>query len=282
LGKAFRNTRFQAMGRSKVLFAALFLFLMVSMVNAYTVVMRDGRRVEIPSEFAVTNSTLTYDVGNGIQITIQLNTVDIAATERANGEPQGSFLRKATAPQVPIESARPINAQRSITNTDLEKYRRARVEGENEYEKRRQELGLPSMEERRREVAAIEDRTVEHVRNLRAQEEAYWRSRAEALRAEAAANEARMGALRQQSPVEPWAYPFGGFSAFGPLDNFGFGITGGSFGRFGHFRSSPFDGFLATPITPFPRVPFTGRRNIFTPRVNISPRPMHRGHGSRR
>ncbi|HEU4872462.1 MAG TPA: hypothetical protein VFT44_05125, partial [Pyrinomonadaceae bacterium] len=155
------------MGRSKVLFAALFLFLTVSVVNAYTVVMRDGRRVEIPNEFAVTSSTLTYDVGNGIQITIQLNTVDIVATERANGEAVGSFLRKATAPQVPVEPAPQTNAQRSITNTDLEKYRRARVEGENEYEKRRQELGLPSMEERRREVAAIEDRTVEHVRNLR-------------------------------------------------------------------------------------------------------------------
>ena len=94
------------MGRSKVLFAALFLFLTVSVVNAYTVVMRDGRRVEIPNEFAVTNSTLTYDVGNGMQITIQLNTVDIGATERANGEARGSFLMKATAPQAPVEQTR--------------------------------------------------------------------------------------------------------------------------------------------------------------------------------
>jgi hypothetical protein len=268
------------MGRSKVLFAALFLFLTVSAVNAYTVVMRDGRRVEIPNEFSVTNSTLTYDVGNGIQITIQLNTVDIGATERANGEAQGSLLRKATA--VPVERTPQTSrttAQRSITNADLEKYRSARVANDNEYEKRRQELGLPSMEERRREVAAIEDRTLEHVRNLRAQEEALWRSRTEALRAEMAANEARMGAVRQ-APVEiPWAYPFGGFGAF---DNFGFGITTGRFGRFDRFRPSPFDGFLATPITPFPRVPFTGRRNVFTPRVNINPRPVHRGHRSRR
>lgn len=273
------------MGRSKVLFAALFLFLTVSAVNAYTIVMRDGRRVEIPNEFTVTNSTLTYDVGNGIQITIQLNSVDIRATERANGEAQGSFLMKATAPKAPVERAPQTrsSAERSITNADLEKYRRARVEGEKEYENRRMELGLPSMEERRREVAAIEDRTVEHVRNMRAQEEAYWRSRAEALRAEAAANEARMGALRQ-SPVDiPWSYPFGGFPAFWGFDNVGFGITGGPFGRFKHFRSSPFDGFLATPITPFPRIPFTGRRNVFaTPRVRVNPRPMHGGRGSRR
>ncbi|HJS24990.1 MAG TPA: hypothetical protein VJ751_11600 [Pyrinomonadaceae bacterium] len=272
------------MGRSKVLFAALFLFLTVSVVNAYTIVMRDGRRVEIPNEFTVTNSTLTYDVGNGIQVTLQLNTVDIGATERANGEAQGSLLRKATAPKTPVESApqtRRTTAGRSITNNDLEKYRRARVESENEYEKRREELGLPSMEERRREVAAIEDRTLEQVRNMRAQEEAYWRSRAEALRAEAAANEARMGTLRQ-SPVDiPWS--FGGFSGFGPFDNVGFGITARPFGRFRRFQSSPFDNFLSTPITPFPRIPFTGRRNVFTPRgVRINPRPVHRGHGSRR
>src|SRR5262249_46289197 len=61
-----------AMGVSRVLFAALFLSLTVTVVNAYTVVMRDGRRVEIPNEFTVTNSTLTYDIGNDMQVTIQL------------------------------------------------------------------------------------------------------------------------------------------------------------------------------------------------------------------
>jgi hypothetical protein len=263
------------MGRSKVFFAALFLFLTVSVVNAYTVVMRDGRRVEIPNEFAVTNSTLTYDVGNGIQITIHLNTVDVRETERANGEAQGSFLMKTSAPKTPVQQVSRTNAGRSITNADLEKFRRARVDSENEYEKRRQELGLPSMEERRREVAAIEDRTLEQVRNMRAQEEAYWRSRAEALRVEMAATEAR-----QRPEQVPWSYSSGGFPAFGAFD--GFGFTGGPFGRFRRFQPSPFDNFLSTPITPFPRIPFT-RRNVFTPRgVQINPRPVHRGHGSRR
>src|SRR5215213_7348783 len=133
-------------------FAVVFLALTVSVVNAYTVVMRDGRRVEIPNEFTVTNSTLTYEAGNGIQITIQLNAVDIAATERANSEAQGSFRMKANAPKVPVEAisqTRRASAVRKITNADLEKYRTARVESE----KRRQELGLPSLEERQREVA---------------------------------------------------------------------------------------------------------------------------------
>ncbi|HSE19671.1 MAG TPA: hypothetical protein VLB46_21610 [Pyrinomonadaceae bacterium] len=258
------------MALTKVFFAVVFLALTVSAVNAYTVVMRDGRRVEIPNEFTVTNSTLTYDVGNGIQRTIQLNTVDIAATERANGEAQGAFLNRANAPAVePAPQARRA-VGRSITNADLEKYRRARVENDKEYEKRSQELGLPSLEDRRREVEAIDARTMEQVRSMRAQEEAYWRSRAEALRAQMQVNEAQFGGSRQQ--------PEWFFSSFGGgfFDGAGFGFPDGRFGRFGRFSSSPFDGFLATPITPFPRFPGFGRRPVFrAPGVHINPRPAH-------
>jgi hypothetical protein len=267
------------MGRSKVLFASLFLFLTVSAVNAYTVVMRDGRRVEIPNEFTVTNSTLTYHVGNDMQITIQLNTVDVAATERANGQAQGALMMKANAQPSPVDRApqtRRAGAGRSITNGDLEKFRRARVDSEKEYESRRKELGLPSMEERRAEVAAIEDRTLEQVRKMRADEEAYWRSRAEVIRAE---NEAQFGAHQNQEM--PWSYSFGGYGGFGPFDGVGFGNGNGRFNRFGRFGSSPFDGFLATPITPFPRVPFNGRRLVFTaPAVRAVPRIVR--HGSHR
>jgi len=258
----------------RVFFAVVFLGLTVSAVNAYTVVMRDGRRLEIPNEFTVTNSTLTYEVSNGFQVTIQLNTVDIAATERANNEPTGSLLQKAdAAPNT--QQTRP-RAARSITNKDLEVYRKARVENERAYDEQRRELGLPSAEERRREVAEIEDRTLEQVRRMREQEEAYWQSRAEAARAEMAAQEARSGS-RQDIP---WSYSsFGGFSGFGPFD--GFGVTDGRFDRFRRFRSSPFDGFLATPITPFPTFP-QGRRPVFrAPGVRVNPRPVHMGHGRR-
>jgi hypothetical protein len=269
----------------KFLVVVLFLFLTASAATAYTIVMRDGRRVEIPNEFTVTNSTLTYEAGDGIQITIQLNTVDIAATERANNQAQGSFLRKANAPKAPVERAPQTRAgaDRSITNAALEKYRRARVESEKEYEVRRKELGLPSMEERRLQVMAIEDRTVEQVRSMRAQEEALWRSRAEAFRAEMAASEAQLQ-LRQRQQEIPGSFSLGGFPAFGSFDGFGFGITDGRFGRFRHFESSPFSGFLATPITPFPRFPvFRGRGRTFrAPGVRINPPRFHRRHGPRR
>ena len=261
----------------KVFFAVVFLALTVSAVNAYTVVLRDGRRVEIPNEFTVTNSTLTYEVSNGFQVTIQLNTVDIAATERANRQPTGSFLQKAGAPAA-VPNTPQTRARRSITNQDLEVYRKAREENERVYEEKRKELGLPSAEDRRREVAEIEDRTLEQVRSMRAQEEAYLRSRAEALRAEAAANEARSGSSRQDIP---WSYSsFGG--GFLPFDGFGFGVGDGRFGRFRRFGSSPFDGFLATPITPFPTFR-DGRRPVFrAPGVRVNSRPFRGGHGSRR
>src|ERR1700752_4346184 len=87
--KVFCEHKGVVMVSSRLVLAALLLIFSVSVVNAYTVVIRDGRRIEIPNEFTVTNSTLTYFVGNGFQITIQLNTVDIAATERANGGSEG-------------------------------------------------------------------------------------------------------------------------------------------------------------------------------------------------
>jgi hypothetical protein len=264
----------------KGFFVVVFLALSVSAVNAYTVVMRDGRRVEVPNEFTVTNSTLTYEVSNGFQVTIQLNAVDIPATERANGEPTGSLLQKAGArtnvPNAPQTQAR---AGRSITNQDLEVYRKARVENET----RRGELGLPSLEDRQREVAVIEDRTVEQVRSMRAQEEAYWRSRADALRAE---NEAQVEVLRQRSQETPFSYSFGAFPGFGAFDTAGFGFMDGRFNRFRRFESSPFSGFLATPITPFPTFPVNpafrghGRRFVFSApggRINARPFQMRRG-----
>lgn len=261
---------------SRLFVAALFLIATVSVVNAYTVVMRDGRRVEIPNEFTVTNSTLTYDVGNGMQVTIQLNTVDIAATERANGGSRGSLLQRADVPAVLAPQTPRTSVGRTITNADLEKFRQARVQNEDQ----RKQLGLPSLEERQQEVAAIADRTLEQVRRMREQEEAYWRSRAEALRAEAAANEARFGSQRRDNLG--FVDSFGVFPGFSPFDGFGFG---GRFNRFNRFETSPFQGFLATPITPFPTFPVNPRPLVFgQPRGRMNPRPQPHGRrgGSRR
>jgi hypothetical protein len=191
------------------------------------------------------------------------------------------LLLRANAPQAnqsPVNQTRP-RAVRSITNKDLEEYRQARVEGE----QKRKELGLPSMEERRRETAAIEDRTQDQVQNLRARqelEESYQRER-EAQRTQAAANDAQMDYLRQRvddlnyqwSPYST-VYPigYGTFGSFGVPFGTGFGFGRDRFGRFGRF------GHVGNPFisSPFPQfgfniraIPQDFRRPTFrAPRMN--------------
>ena len=233
------------MAMHRFIMAVVFLVLTATVANAYTIVMRNGRRVEIPNEFTITASTLTYTVGSGIQITIQLSGVDFAATERANREPQGAFLAKASAPaNIVAQPSQPQpRAQRSITNRDLEGYRQARIASELAYEKRRKELGLPNVEESRKEVAAITERTREQLLGMRAEEqsaEEYWRGRASSLRSEMAVAQAQIDYVRRRLDEIPPTNSFGAFSTAVP-----FGIGGGPFGAFPPLvlnnRRSPFN-----------------------------------------
>jgi hypothetical protein len=245
----------------RVLITVLVLAFGPVSASAYTVVMRDGRRVEIPNNFALTESTLTYEVSNGIQVTMQLSTVDVAATERVNHETSGSFLLKVVASKPGLEASQDQRgpARRSITNADLEQYRRARVEGEKE----RADLGLPTLEERQNEVAAIDDRMQERARNLRKQQEqdqeAYWRARADLFREQ-----------RDLTGAQP-------FDRFVPFDGFGFDTGSGRLGRFNRLPVSLFPGFLSTPITPFPSINPRRRPLLFSaPGTRVIVRSGHR------
>jgi hypothetical protein len=150
---------------------------------------------------------------------------------------------------------------------------RARVE----HEKQREELGLPSVEERQNEVAAIDDRTLEQVRNLREQQE---KEREALLRARAELFQRQMQTNGTPINFDPrfvngvWGDSFGGFL---PVDDFG---IGGGFGRFGRFNRLPvslFPGFLSTPITPFPSLRPTRRPLLFsTPGTRVVVRSGHR------
>ena len=228
---------------SRVPAVVLFLLLGAASANAYTLVMRDGRRVEIPDTFTVTSSTLTYEVSSGIQITVQLSGVNIPATERANGETPGTFRSKSEAPAGPATPAEPApagrprqaarpTANRSITNADLESYRRTRVASERAYEKRRQQLGLPSREAGQRELAAVTERTVEQLRGKRNQdedEESYWRGRASSLRTEIATNESQIAFVNQRLEELPVGYSLGVYDQ-GPFGGLGYPTANGPFG----------------------------------------------------
>jgi len=211
------------MTSTRLLLAALLLIFAASMANAYTIVMRNGRRVEIPNQFTVTDTTLTYEAGTGIQITIQLAGVDIPATEWANGEPRGSFFLKASAQPsqaAPAAQSRTA-ARRSVTNKDLEGYKQTRIRSELAYEKRRKELGLPLL---RGEFAAIEERARQQLLSMRSQDQAdedYWRGRASSLRSELTSNSAQIDYLRRRLEELPSPNSFGAFTTYDPYGAYG-------------------------------------------------------------
>ena len=239
--RSLRRLRREA---SRIVFVACLMLLFVITANAYTVVMRNGRRVEIPEHFVVTKTTLTYEVSPGIQITLLMAAIDIPATEKTNNEPSGSLLRREGAGQRE-QAAGPVSsiAARTITNRDLQTSMRRRRDSEVAYEARRKQLGLPTLEESRKKIAAVPDLTGTELGQMLASEkdaEEYWRGRASALRTETAALDAEMGYIRarlDEMPTSTWTGPSIIDSPFAPLISFG--DTGGWHSYPGSGRSRP-------------------------------------------
>lgn len=199
--------------------AALAVCVLAVSSSAYTLVMRGGRRVEVPEKFLLTKTTLTFEAAPGINVTLQLAHVDIEATERENREPQGGFFRHVLVQNGParltpakVSTERRIKAARVLTNRELESVRRARIESEEGYERRRKELGLPTVEETQRR--AREDARYLRERGRREEEkeaetEGYWRRRAGALREEMRALDAEINYLRATLAEQPASYAAG-------------------------------------------------------------------------
>lgn len=190
----------------------LFLSLVLPVAAcAYTLVMRGGHRIEIPDKFQLTRTALTYEAAPGLSVTLQVANIDIAETERANNEPQGSFLKRADARDmqslVPAKaSSAPRARTRTLTNLDLEGTRRARLESEAAYERRRVELGLPSREEterRRAEDAARARELFSRSDAEKSQAESYWRALSASLREEINVIDAEANYLRARIAEMP-------------------------------------------------------------------------------
>jgi hypothetical protein len=227
---------------------SIVILLLVLVANAYTVVMLGGRRVEIPSRFVVTPATLTYEVAEGIQITIPMAAIDVAATEKANHELPGSLLARAKSVQPTVSKdgfkKQTASVRRTITNRDLEALRRKRQETDSAYESKRKQLGLPSMAEQRKLAAAELDRVTTELREKRMalqETEDYWRQRATGLRTEMAALDAELNYIRSRLEEGP-----AGTARVGSIGSIvGFGFRGRrNFGNrsFGGFGGGPFHG----------------------------------------
>lgn len=165
--------------------------------SAYTLVFRNGNRMEIPDDFTLTRTTLTFEISPGFNKTLQLMLIDVAATERANKEAPGSFLKRKEAaasstsqPTSRANTTEPTQrATRTLTNSDLAAIRERRIASEQAYEKRRKDLNLPTVEEtrRRQDAENAELRAQLRVESAeKSREESYWRQRARALRTEIA------------------------------------------------------------------------------------------------
>lgn len=117
----------------------------------------------------------------------------------------------------PVYSAAQSKAVRTVTNTDLEKYREARVKADEDYRQNYARLGRPSPEELERWEAERQKRLTELSRQVQTQrrQEEYF----QLLKALAAANdEPQISYLQSRSEVYQFGYaPFvfrGGRSHF--------------------------------------------------------------------
>ena len=183
------------------------------------------------------------------------------SAERANNDFSGSGQRRLAAEQVQLPQSTPATkkATRTITNRELEPYERARVRSEAISEKRRKELGLPSLEEARREAALREAAWDEFLARKRREEEEKFRLEREAqLQAEMAA---LANAINYQRAQNYWPTAFlpgdiGGFGPFHPRFR-GFRNQGSPCG----FNPSP-SCLLSHPFSLFNPGGFPGRRSI--------------------
>ncbi|HYP53413.1 MAG TPA: hypothetical protein VEQ42_07725 [Pyrinomonadaceae bacterium] len=255
------------------LLAALLLTLALPAVaSAYTLVMRGGRRVEISDNFTVTADSLTHEPAPGLRVSVRLEHVDIDATERANGEPAGTFLKRIAA-AVPAPSAQSPAVRRTkvVTNKDLEAFRRERVRNEEEYERVRGERGLPSREEWRRSSEEQDRRYVELARRIETEERAAEQER---LAGELLTLRAQLGLLQAQQSFAPYApqvvyYPTDLFQTFPRA------FARQALGRHRVFGVTHLGGHF------FGQRPF-GRANLFLRFGTPPPRGHVRGGGGRR
>jgi len=230
----------------------------------YTVILRDGRKVDIGSDFTVTKTTITYAKGHDIYVTLQMAAIDVAATERANNESPGALLRRAdTAAAVPNSSAtRRVSgsgAARSVTNAELEQYAAVRRSSDAAYDRRQKELGLPSLEDSRRQAAAADEVLA---RTLADRRTAALEERVDQLTNQIAAGQAQMSTMQTQPAFGfPNDFFWGGTAfPFVPFNTFG------TFGAFGN-QFSPFFNPFFKPFFPFHR------------RIFVAPHPGTMGGG---
>lgn len=225
------------MRRSAILLSIVAVFLAANVASAYTLVMRDGARVDVGEFYWLAGSSVVWVSTAGERRAVALHRVDLDATAVANGERIASFVERAArrgsalserAP-APVSNAESTLEAVTITSADLEPYRveRERVQAE----RRASDPVLPP-------VGVPASRSADDA-DAYARENLEWRWRSEAreLRGQYDAEQAQIDQLREEI-----AYRELNPRQFRLSYEYNYGRTPIVVDRNGRFRSSGFLG----------------------------------------
>ncbi|MCS6884161.1 MAG: hypothetical protein RMM17_03865 [Acidobacteriota bacterium] len=166
------------------------LLIASTVCSAYTVVLKDGRRMEVRPQYRIVGELVVFSRPDGSRFSVQLSSVNIEETELANGLQPGDFIKNVTAPPKIGEPAQSRQdegpfvgrvTKKKLTNADFEPYKQRRLEVEKEIQKR--ELARMNSDPSYLPRSAQYDSTASYER-FKEQEKAredYWRGRTREL-----------------------------------------------------------------------------------------------------
>lgn len=182
----------------KRILAAIFIALLLPLAaHAYTLVLKDGRRMEVRGEYRIVNDIAVFTLPEGNRFSVSLEKINIAETELANGVDQGDFVKNAVAPpkagdqkasnSKTDEDENPIQVSsrsgQRLTNSDFERYRVRREEMARDVQRRKAAAKGTSEEEPSPATvqAAKDEEIAAKRREFEKSKEDYWRGRSRAL-----------------------------------------------------------------------------------------------------
>lgn len=75
----------------------LIIILLPVGAQAYTLVLKNGQRIEVAAKYRIVNNVAVFTQANGKRFSVELNNINIDATEAANGESAGAFAQHSSA-----------------------------------------------------------------------------------------------------------------------------------------------------------------------------------------
>ncbi len=171
--------------RRTVLCSLLAVLLIPALLSAYTIVLKNGQRIEARGRYVVEGNVATFTDSNGRQRQVPVGDIDVVATERANA---------AAATSIPVpRAAETRRGPRVWTNDEIERL----VRGETIDVIGRPATTAPAAEG---EPAAAEAEAVappaEQPQPPKEQTPEYWQERMKPLREELAKVERELQTLR--------------------------------------------------------------------------------------